>query len=276
MSAASLFRRIFRRSNRRGAASSECVLREDMLAAALETRWRMKERQTEKTSAARAVCDVVHDVRWVVDSVYSGRLSVDFAAGSIRLTSPLSERNVDLLTLQGDLSAFPLPVAYRDDCANETELRACIVSVFGNSMTMGRVEELLANAPALLASKSTSFKEAMNLFANGEERRRAHGQSQLVEPAARSAAVGLDQIAEPQSDGRVRVVFEGERIVLKSDHAMMLLADLSSEETFPVVVGDTIAGCAEALSQQLRRILLQHLQDGTFESFVREAKNPSF
>ncbi|WP_327211226.1 hypothetical protein [Rhizobium leguminosarum] len=277
MSAASLFRRIFSRSNRRAvAASSECVLREDMLASALETRWRMKERETEKTGAAQAVCDVVHDVRWVVDSVYSGRLTVDFEAGSIRLKSPLSERRVDLLTLEGDLSTFPLSVAYRDDCANETELRTTIVSIFKNSMTMGRVEELLSNTPGLLASKSVSFEDAMDLFVIGEERRRAHGQAQLVGPFAISAAEELDRVVEDRSDGKVRVVFDGGRIELKSDHAMMLLADLSSEETFPIVAGGAVAGSGEALSELLRRLVLERLDDGSFESFLREAKHPSF
>jgi hypothetical protein len=247
-----------------------------MLAAALETRWRIREREARHVSAARAVCDVVHDVRWVVDTVYSGRLSVDFEDRSIRLKSPISGRQADLLTLEADATAFPLHVLYRDDCADEAELRACVVSIFSDRLVMDRIEALLSSSPGLIASKSVSFEGAMSLFINGEERRRAHGQALLVAPFAAAAAEDLDRISSERSEGRVHVVLDRGRIEFHSELATTLLADLSSEETFPVVVGGETVGNGEGLYKALRRIFVQHLEDGKFESFLREAKNPSF
>lgn len=250
------------------------LTRSDLLLSAYETRIRLQERALARLPAAEAVAALVHDVRYVLGELYSGRLVVDFAANSVRVFS--GSKHYDVISFSDEPSTYPLHVFHQDDCADETELRALAMTLFRNERIMTKLDEL-AQAPfETLAKGSASFEALMDGFLDGEKLRKSRIEAHDVAPAAERAAGELGRLAAAESDGLVNVVHFQGRLVFKSSHATLLLADVARQESFPVVVDGRVAGSASDLDLALRRLFVAKLADGSFESFVREARNPSF
>lgn len=268
MSLKSVFNRLRRREVQQPLAMR------DMLLAAYETRLLLQKSVAARRPAAEAVADLVHEIRTILDQLYGGRLVVDYAAQSVRVVS--GARHYDLISFSNEPVAYPLHVYYHDDCADEQELRALAMSLFRNERTMAKLDEL-AEAPLLtLAAGTETFDALMDGFLDGEKFRKSQIEAHDVVPAVERAAGELGRLAAEESDELVNVMHFQGRIVFKSSHAMMFLADVGFQKSFPVVIDGRVAGNAAELDAALRRLFVAKLADGTFESFVREAKAPSF
>lgn len=277
MAEASFIRRIVDNlMARSSSAVAEGTARHDMLFAAIETRHRMRLLEDAKVPAAKAVCDLVHDLRWVFEQAYPRAVTVDFEASAIRVTPVVGRTYENLLKFSGDVTNFPLYVEYRDDCADAEELRAAAVAVLKDSNAMERIERMISSTADHVASRSSTFEDALEVFSKGETSRRVAENERLVRPHAKAAADELSRLAAHRSNGTVRVEFNDGRIEYRSSHAMMLLADLLGEQAFPIMFNSRVLGSGNDLALALRSAFAQQLQSGAFETFVREAAEPSF
>lgn len=277
MSPAALLRRLVSRL-RAGSSmppSVPSLERGDLLAAAAEARERFLARAAAKKTAAQSVAALVHDLRWVVESLFPGRLSVDLSARSVKVTSIATGKDFDLVSFESDLDSFPLHVFYDETCFDEAELRLFVADTLRNQDVIGLLVEMASdNADFIALGKD--FDDVMERFLEVDRRRKALASNQEIAAFAVEAARDLDRLVYPKSEQRVWIRYEKGRIEFRSNHATMLLADLSAGHAFPIVVADEVVWDMAALHLVVRKAFARALGDGSFDSFLREARDPSF